>query len=36
MRVGSRFTELVIDAADPERAERITQVNEVLESIGAS
>jgi GTP-binding protein HflX len=26
----------VIDAADPERAERITQVNEVLESIGAS
>jgi GTP-binding protein HflX len=25
----------VIDAADPERAERITQVNEVLESIGA-
>jgi GTP-binding protein HflX len=25
----------VIDAADPERAERIAQVNEVLESIGA-
>ncbi|HET9692929.1 MAG TPA: ribosome rescue GTPase HflX [Steroidobacteraceae bacterium] len=25
----------VIDAADPERAERITQVNDVLESIGA-
>ncbi|HQR48654.1 MAG TPA: GTPase HflX [Steroidobacteraceae bacterium] len=25
----------VIDAADPERAERVTQVNEVLESIGA-
>jgi GTP-binding protein HflX len=26
----------VIDAADPERAERIQQVNEVLESVGAS
>ncbi len=26
----------VIDAADPERAERIAQVNEVLESIGAA
>jgi GTP-binding protein HflX len=26
----------VIDAADPERAERIAQVNEVLESVGAS
>ncbi len=25
----------VIDAADPERSERVTQVNEVLESIGA-
>ena len=25
----------VIDAADPERAERVTQVNEVLESVGA-
>jgi len=25
----------VIDAADPERAERIAQVNEVLESVGA-